>query len=91
MPCTQLSALQAAVLRHYPEKVTHTTFDFLTLYRTETGHEGRQCGVQVGYDSPSQFSRDYKRIFGRPPQSDLNHIRRIGVETYKKQHEDVWF
>ena len=57
-------------------------------------HEGMKAasaGFQVGYDSPSQFSRDYKKIFGRPPQSDLNHIRRIGVETYKKQHEDVWF
>lgn len=49
------------------------------------------AGFLVGYESPSQFNRDYKRIFGRPPHADMKHIRTIGVEAYKNQHEDVWF
>ena len=31
-----------------------------------------QIAMQVGYESPSQFSREYKRLFGNSPNSDLN-------------------
>ncbi|QKD05326.1 AraC family transcriptional regulator [Mesorhizobium loti] len=29
-----------------------------------------EIGFVVGYDSPSQFSREYRRLFGRPPGED---------------------
>ena len=29
----------------------------------------------VGYESPSQFSREYSRLFGEPPQRDVRRIR----------------
>lgn len=29
----------------------------------------------VGYDSPSQFSREYTRLFGSPPQRDVKEFR----------------
>jgi AraC-like DNA-binding protein len=29
------------------------------------------AGFAVGYDSPSQFSREYRRMFGAPPSRDL--------------------
>lgn len=32
-------------------------------------------GFSVGYDSPSQFSREYSRQFGRPPGRDLEQLR----------------
>ena len=32
-------------------------------------------GFSVGYDSPSQFSREYSRHFGRPPGRDLERMR----------------
>ena len=32
-------------------------------------------GFAVGYDSPSQFSREYSRQFGRPPGRDLERMR----------------
>ena len=28
----------------------------------------------VGYDSPSQFSREYRRQFGAPPSQDTAHL-----------------
>jgi AraC-like DNA-binding protein len=31
-----------------------------------------QVAMQVGYESPSQFSREYKRLFGVSPSSELN-------------------
>ena len=33
------------------------------------------AGYNVGYDSPSQFSRDYSRIFGLPPAQDARRLR----------------
>jgi AraC-like DNA-binding protein len=32
-------------------------------------------GHAVGYDSPSQFSREYKRLFGAPPAQDVARLR----------------
>jgi AraC-like DNA-binding protein len=29
----------------------------------------------VGYESPSQFSREYSRLFGAPPQQDVRRLR----------------
>ena len=31
-----------------------------------------RIAMQVGYESPSQFSREYKRLFGNSPNSDLS-------------------
>jgi len=31
---------------------------------------------RVGYESPSQFSREYARLFGHPPMRDIERLRR---------------
>lgn len=33
------------------------------------------AGGRVGYESPSQFSREYSRLFGAPPQRDVTRMR----------------
>lgn len=33
------------------------------------------AGYRVGYESPSQFSREYRRLFGAPPASDITRLR----------------
>lgn len=33
------------------------------------------AGFRVGYESPSQFSREYRRLFGSPPASDIGRLR----------------
>ncbi|MBF6169246.1 AraC family transcriptional regulator [Streptomyces gardneri] len=39
-------------------------------------------GYLVGYDSPSQFSREYRRLFGTPPSQDaVRFTARAGDET----------
>lgn len=35
-------------------------------------------GYRVGYDSPSQFSREYRRQFGAPPSQDAQRLRSTG-------------
>jgi transcriptional regulator GlxA family with amidase domain len=34
-------------------------------------------GFSVGYDSPSQFSREYARMFGAPPRHDAARMRLV--------------
>ena len=38
-------------------------------------HDITGVGHRVGYDSPSQFSREYRRLFGAPPSQDAAHLR----------------
>ena len=33
------------------------------------------AAYQVGYESPSQFSREYSRMFGAPPMKDIERLR----------------
>ena len=33
------------------------------------------AAYQVGYESPSQFSREYSRVFGAPPMRDIERLR----------------
>jgi AraC-like DNA-binding protein len=35
------------------------------------------AGFQVGYESPSQFSREYNRLFGAPPLRDIMNLRQM--------------
>ena len=32
------------------------------------------AGFAVGYESPSQFSREYRRLFGAPPRQDIERL-----------------
>jgi AraC-like DNA-binding protein len=41
-------------------------------------HEGLRAGVaadRVGYESPSQFSREFKRLFGRGPMEETQRLQ----------------
>ena len=35
------------------------------------------AAFQVGYESPSQFSREYSRLFGAPPLRDVAGLRQV--------------
>jgi AraC-like DNA-binding protein len=37
--------------------------------------DAAEAGFRVGYDSPSQFSREYRRLFGAPPVRDMGRLR----------------
>jgi len=39
------------------------------------GLEASAAGYRVGYESPSQFSREYSRQFGAPPLRDMARLR----------------
>lgn len=37
------------------------------------------AGFAVGYESPSQFSREYRRLFGAPPRQDIERLHAATV------------
>lgn len=37
--------------------------------------DAASAGHRVGYESPSQFSREYARLFGAPPARDMQRLR----------------
>ena len=41
--------------------------------------DAASAAFEVGYESPSQFNREYKRLFGKPPIRDVLALR----ETYR--------
>jgi AraC-like DNA-binding protein len=40
-----------------------------------SGADAASAAFSVGYESPSQFSREYRRLFGEPPARDIDRLR----------------
>lgn len=47
------------------------------LHMVRNGMTAAAASAEVGYDSPSQFSREFKRLFGRSP---VEEVRRMKAE-----------
>jgi len=41
------------------------------------GLDAAAAGHRVGYESPSQFSREYRRLFGAPPRAEIEQARSV--------------
>jgi AraC-like DNA-binding protein len=39
------------------------------------GADATSAAYEVGYESVSQFSREYRRLFGQPPMRDIKSLR----------------
>jgi AraC-like DNA-binding protein len=79
-----VSGMSASTLfRHFKEITSLSPLQYQKQIRL---HEARArlaassrdvaaVAYQVGYESPSQFTREYTRMFGRPPRDDLKRVR----------------
>ncbi|MDM0113861.1 AraC family transcriptional regulator [Variovorax sp. J22R133] len=45
------------------------------------GADATSAGYHVGYESASQFSREYARMFGAPPARDMRRMRQDSLNT----------
>jgi len=69
--------------RHFRAATTMSPLQYRTQLRLQEarrrlmaeGGDAAEIGFSVGYDSPSQFSREYRRMFGQPPVRDMMGIR----------------
>ncbi|MFP8965229.1 AraC family transcriptional regulator [Pokkaliibacter sp. CJK22405] len=81
------SMSSAAFFQHFKAVTNMTPLQFQKQLRLQEARSlmfSRQCdiaqaGHQVGYESPSQFSREYARMFGLPPSKDIEHWRAQGM------------
>jgi transcriptional regulator GlxA family with amidase domain len=50
--------------------------------------DASNAAFRVGYESPSQFSREYNRLFGAPPLRDIKNLRQMSsVENGKPMRQ----
>jgi AraC-like DNA-binding protein len=74
---------ETSLHRHFKAVASMSPLQFQKQVRLQEarnrllGQGGDVAGVgfAVGYDSPSQFSREYSRQFGQPPGRDLERLR----------------
>jgi transcriptional regulator GlxA family with amidase domain len=38
------------------------------------------AALKVGYEDPSQFSREYKRLYGAPPSRDVGRLKKVRLK-----------
>ncbi|MEZ5924784.1 MAG: AraC family transcriptional regulator [Hyphomicrobiaceae bacterium] len=86
---THLAALagmsNATFHRHFKAATSMTPVQFQKQLRLQEarrllmaqGADVAQVGFAIGYESPSQFSREYRRMFGAPPGRDSAEFRRM--------------
>ncbi|MCS5717607.1 AraC family transcriptional regulator [Herbiconiux sp. CPCC 205763] len=75
----------SAFHRHFRSATSMTPIQFQKQIRLQEartllltdGDDIAGVGFRVGYDSPSQFSREYRRAFGEPPARDAVRLRAI--------------
>ena len=83
------SMSSASFYRHFKAITQLTPVQFQKQIRLQearrlllSGHEVASVGYQVGYESPSQFSRDYRKLFGAPPGKDRAVMRSsVAIES----------
>jgi AraC-like DNA-binding protein len=69
--------------QHFKAVTTYSPLQFRTRLRLQEarramvaeGLDAASAGFSVGYESPSQFSRDYTKAFGSPPMQDAIRLR----------------
>ncbi|MBJ3816489.1 AraC family transcriptional regulator [Shimwellia pseudoproteus] len=74
--------------RHFRKVTSYSPLQYqkrLRLYEAQrlmlVEHlDATSTAFQVGYESISQFNREYKREFGNPPQRDVDRMRFSGIE-----------
>lgn len=84
-PLAEIAGMSPATFhRHFKAVTAMTPVQYQKLIRLQEarrllladGADVAGVGYAIGYESPSQFSREYRRLFGAPPGRDGQAIRR---------------
>ncbi len=84
----EMAAMSASSFhRHFRAVTTMSPLQYQKLIRLQEARarllaesvDIAAVGFSVGYDSPSQFSREYSRLFGAPPGRDVARLRTVSM------------
>ena len=84
----EMAAMSASSFhRHFRAVTTMSPLQYQKLIRLQAARarllvesdDVAAIGFSVGYDSPSQFSREYSRLFGAPPGRDVARLRTVST------------
>ncbi len=72
--------------RHFRELTAMSPLQYQKQLRLQSargrmlmdGLDAAAAAFEVGYESPSQFNREYSRLFGQPPRRDVQAFRSTG-------------
>ncbi|MGG6310499.1 AraC family transcriptional regulator N-terminal domain-containing protein [Paenibacillus macerans] len=73
--------------RHFKKVTAMSPLQYQKIIRLQTARrmlltenvDAATAGFRVGYESPSQFNREYARFFGRPPLRDIHYLRQSSL------------
>ena len=79
----------ASLHRHFKEVTALSPIQFQKKLRLQEARrlllsefaDVADVAFRVGYESPSQFSREYSRLFGLPPREEARHLRENNDQT----------
>jgi AraC-like DNA-binding protein len=54
-----------------------------------SGMDAASAAFEVGYESPTQFSREYSRFFGQPPIKDVRALRESGTRAFERMTQQI--
>ena len=80
---SQANMSASAFHEHFREMTAMSPLQFQKQLRLQEARQlllsesldAATAGHRVGYESPSQFSREYSRLFGAPPAADMRRLR----------------
>ena len=53
------------------------------------GMDATSAAFEVGYESPTQFNREYSRFFGQPPVRDVRALRESGTKPSEPMTQQI--
>lgn len=76
---------ESSFYRHFSKVTTLSPLQYqkkLRLHEAQRlmlseNFDAAKAAYEVGYESASQFNREYKRMFGMPPKTNINRIKNI--------------
>lgn len=85
----------ASLHRHFKEITAMSPIQFQKQLRLREARrlllsestDAADAAFRVGYESPSQFSREYSRMFGLPPREDIKRLRAKSDQRIKAVKE----